>query len=54
MTSEKIEMPPLGGEAPDEPAASDAENGKNAETPVEETPAQDAPAGDGAETPDHE
>ena len=54
MTSEKIEMPPLGGEAPDEPAASDAENGENAETPAEETPAQDAPAGDGAETPDHE
>ena len=54
MTSEKIEMPPLGGEAPDESAASDAENGKNAETPAEETPAQDAPAGDGAETPDHE
>ena len=54
MTSEKIEMPPLDGEAPDEPAASDAENGKNAETPAEETPAQDAPAGDGAETPDHE
>lgn len=54
MTSEKIEMPPLGGEAPDKPAASDAENGKNAETPAEETPAQDAPAGDGAETPDHE
>ena len=54
MTSEKIEMPPLGGEAPDESATSDAENGKNAETPAEETPAQDAPAGDGAETPDHE
>ena len=54
MTSEKIEMPPLDGEAPDESAASDAENGKNAETPAEETPAQDAPAGDGAETPDHE
>ena len=54
MTSERIEMPPLDGEAPDEPAASDAENGKNAETPAEETPAQDAPAGDGAETPDHE
>ncbi len=54
MTSEKIEMPPLGGEAPDESAASDAENGKNAEAPAEETPAQDAPAGDGAETPDHE
>ena len=54
MTSEKIEMPPLGGEAPDEPAASDAENGKNAEAPAEETPAQDAPAGDGAETPDRE
>ena len=54
MTSEKIEMPTLDGEAPDEPAASDAENGKNAETPAEETPAQDAPAGDGAETPDHE
>lgn len=54
MTSEKIEMPPLGGEAPDESAASDAENGKDAETPAEETPAQDAPAGDGAETPDHE
>ena len=54
MTSEKIKMPPLGGEAPDESAASDAENGKNAETPAEETPAQDAPAGDGAETPDHE
>ena len=54
MTSEKIEMPPLDGEAPDEPAASDAENGKNAETPAEETPAQDAPADDGAETPDHE
>ena len=54
MTSEKIEMPPLGSEAPDESAASDAENGKNAETPAEETPAQDAPAGDGAETPDHE
>ena len=54
MTSEKIEMPPLGGEAPDESAASDAENGKNAETPAEETPAQDAPAGDGVETPDHE
>ena len=54
MTSEKIEMPPLGGEAPDEPAASDAENGKTAEAPAEETPAQDAPAGDGAETPDHE
>ena len=54
MTSEKIEMPPLGGEAPDESAASDAENGKNAETPAEETPAQDAPADDGAETPDHE
>ena len=54
MTSEKIEMPPLGGKAPDKPAASDAENGKNAETPAEETPAQDAPAGDGAETPDHE
>ena len=53
MTSEKIEMPPLDGEAPDESAASDAENGKNAETPAEETPAQDAPAGDGAETPDH-
>lgn len=43
-----------GGEAPDESAASDAENGKDAETPAEETPAQDAPAGDGAETPDHE
>ena len=54
MTSEKIEMPPLDGEAPDESAASDAENGKDAETPAEETPAQDAPAGDGAETPDHE
>ena len=54
MTSEKIEMPPLGGEAPDESAASDAENGKKAEAPAEETPAQDAPAGDGAETPDHE
>ena len=54
MTSEKIEMPPLDGEAPDESAASDAENGKNAESPAEETPAQDAPAGDGAETPDHE
>ena len=54
MTSEKIEMPPLDGEAPDESAASDAENGKNVETPAEETPAQDAPAGDGAETPDHE
>ena len=54
MTSEKIEMPPLDGEAPDESAASDAENGKNAETPAEETPAQDAPAGAGAETPDHE
>ena len=54
MTSEKIEMPPLDGEAPDESAASDAENGKNAETPAEEAPAQDAPAGDGAETPDHE
>ena len=54
MTSEKIKMPPLDGEAPDESAASDAENGKNAETPAEETPAQDAPAGDGAETPDHE
>ena len=54
MTSEKIEMPPLDGEAPDKPAASDAENGKNAESPAEETPAQDAPAGDGAETPDHE
>ena len=54
MTSEKIEMPPLDGEAPDESAASDTENGKNAETPAEETPAQDAPAGDGAETPDHE
>ena len=54
MTSEKIEMPPLDGEAPDESAASDAENGKNAETPAEETPAQDAPAGDGAEMPDHE
>ena len=54
MTSEKIEMPPLDGEAPDESAASDAENGKNAETPAEETLAQDAPAGDGAETPDHE
>ena len=54
MTSEKIEMPPLDGEAPDESAASDAENGKNAETPAEETPAQNAPAGDGAETPDHE
>ena len=54
MTSEKIKMPPLGGEAPDESAASDAENGKNAETPAEETPAQDAPAGDGAETPAHE
>ena len=54
MTSEKIEMPTLDGEAPDESAASDAENGKNAETPAEETPAQDAPAGDGAETPDHE
>ena len=54
MTSEKIEMPPLDGEAPDESATSDAENGKNAETPAEETPAQDAPAGDGAETPDHE
>ena len=53
MTSEKIEMPPLDGEAPDESAASDTENGKNAETPAEETPAQDAPAGDGAETPDH-
>ena len=49
MTSEKIEMPPLDGEAPDEPAASDAENGEKAEAP-----AQDAPAGDGAETPDHE
>ena len=49
MTSEKIEMPPLGGEAPDESAASDAENGEKAEAP-----AQDAPAGDGAETPDHE
>ena len=54
MTSEKIEMPPLDGEAPDESAASDAENGKKAEAPAEETPAQDAPAGDGAETPDHE
>ena len=54
MTSEKIEMPPLDGEAPDESAASDAENGKDAETPAEETPAQDGPAGDGAETPDHE
>ena len=49
MTSEKIEMPTLDGEAPDEPAASDAENGEKAEAP-----AQDAPAGDGAETPDHE
>ena len=49
MTSEKIEMPPLDGEAPDEPAASDAENGEKAEAP-----AQDAPAADGAETPDHE
>ena len=49
MTSEKIEMPPLSGEAPDESAASDAENGEKAEAP-----AQDAPAGDGAETPDHE
>ena len=49
MTSEKIEMPTLDGEAPDESAASDAENGEKAEAP-----AQDAPAGDGAETPDHE
>ena len=49
MTSEKIEMPPLGGKAPDKPAASDAENGEKAEAP-----AQDAPAGDGAETPDRE
>ena len=49
MTSEKIEMPTLDGEAPDEPAASDAENGEKAEAP-----AQDAPTGDGAETPDHE
>ena len=54
MTSEKIEMPTLDGEAPDESAASDAENGKNAEKSAEEAPAQDAPAGDGAETPDHE
>ena len=54
MTSEKIEMPTLDGEAPDEPAASDAENGEKAEAPAQETPAQDAPAGDGAETPDHE
>ena len=49
MTSEKIEMPPLDGEAPDESSASDAENGEDAETPAEDTP-----AGDGAETPDHE
>ena len=54
MTSEKIEAPQPDGEAPDEPAASDAENGEKAEAPAEETPAQDAPAGDGAETPDHE
>ena len=54
MTSEKIEMPTLDGEAPDESAASDAENGKNAEKSAEDAPAQDAPAGDGAETPDHE
>ena len=44
-----MEIQALCGEAPDEPAASDAENGEKAEAP-----AQDAPAGDGAETPDHE
>ena len=54
MTSEKIEMPPLDGEAPDESAASDTENGEDAEKSAEEAPAQDAPAGGGAETPDHE
>lgn len=55
MTSEKIrKCRRWGGEAPDESAASDAENGEKAKRPRRRPLRRTLPPDDGAETPDHE